>query len=226
MSDEYSRSRAIKVLFDISLSKYPKFKDKLTTLEDNGSLIINKQASSGAVGSRGKRYYQSCHFNRLYNVVLISGFYSVPSIVLDMVSNYSRRKQKAEMLQELLLGLDRVGMISFEPEKLLLFFRALKDCVSLDDCRLPNPFIQLPQVTDNGLGKYPSVLELFTPEIAQASKVDKMIVFYLSGDLNSARNISETLSPEGGSALKIKQWIEHEYREAQEFSTLLKSFLD
>lgn len=223
MAFEYTRAQAMEVLFKFNLTSFTQFRTKISTLEDNGSIQLEKESPTGAIGSRGRRFYLERQLNRLHNVVLISGFYSKPAIIKDVADNLERRQEHVAHLRDLLEGRDRVGDIEFDVEKLKVFLDKLDLCQSLDDERLPIPFKKLPQVIDNGTGKSPTVLEAYSND-SSTSPLEKILAAYLDDDIKQAYRLSKTLGKQTGTPLKIKQWIEREYREAQNFNDLLGSF--
>lgn len=220
----YTRVEAVQKLFGIKLTKHTKFKTKLSTLEDNGSIYLVKEEPMGAIGSRGKRFYLPSQLNRLHNVILISGFYSKPAIIEDVANNLTRRQEHIVALRELLAGRDRVGDIEFDVEALGCFFDHLELCQSFDDERLPNPFIQLPHVIDNGTGQTPCVLDAYNNTDVALTQSERMLAAYLDLEIEKAYKLSKNLESESGTVLKLKYWIEKEYREAQRFDDLLESF--
>mgnify|MGYP000278550566 CR=1 FL=1 len=222
----YSRSDAILSLFGIKLTDFKKFKNKIATLEDNKCILLEIEKSTGATGSRGKRSYLPRQLNRLHNVVLISGFFSKPAIVKDVVEKLSRRKEHVEALRNLLAGRDRVGNIQFDVGALSKFFDCLESCQSLDDQRFPNPFIQLPQVIDNGSGQFSCVLDAYNSADMEITQLEKMLAAYLGYEIELAYQLSTSLDVESDSVFKMKQWVEREYQEAQCFDDLLESFLN
>lgn len=220
----YTRVEAVQKLFGIRLTQYTKFKTKLSTLEDNGSINLVKEESTGTTGGRGKRFYLPSQLNRLHNVILISGFYSKPAIIEDVANNLTRRQEHIVALRELLAGRDRVGDIEFDVEALGYFFDRMELCQSFDDERLPNPFIQLPHVIDNGTGQAPCVLDAYNNTEVALTQSERMLAAYLDLEIEKAYQLSITLKSESGTVLKLKHWIEKEYREAQRFDDLLESF--
>jgi hypothetical protein len=222
----YTRSDAILTLFRIKLTDFPKFKNKIATLEDKECISLEVEKSTGATGSRGKRYYFPKQLNRLHNIILISGFYSKPAIVKDVADNLNRRQEHVVALRDLLAGRDRVGDIQFDVDALAQFFDSFESLQSLDDERLPNPFIQLPQVIDNGTGQFPCVLDAYNSADMAITQLEKMLAAYLNYDIELAYTLSEALDTETGPASKVKQWIKREYHEAQRFDDLLESFFD
>ncbi|MEY8198603.1 MAG: hypothetical protein RPS47_05130 [Colwellia sp.] len=222
----YSRSEAILKLFRIKLTDFPKFKNKIATLEDKACISLEVEKATGATGSRGKRFYLPRQLNRLHNIILISGFYSKPAIVKDVADKLNRRQEHVAALRELLAGRDRIGNIQFDVGALTQFLNCLESCQSLDDQRLPNPFIQLPQVIDSGSGQFPCVLDAYNSADMALTQVEKMLAAYLDYDIELAYQLSSSLEDSAGSSLKIKQWIEREYHEAQRFDDVLESFFD
>lgn len=222
----YSRAQAIKKLFGIKLTNYPKFKNKIATLEDKECIRLEKEESVGAVGSRGKRFYLPSQFNRLHNIILISGFFSKPAIIKDVADNLSRKQEHVVALRELLADRDRVGDIRFDSLSLAQFLDGLESCRSIDDLKLPNPFILLPHIIDNGTGQFPCVLDAYNSSDTAMTKLEKMLAAYLNYDIELAYQLSTCQEVNVGSSLKVKQWIEREYHEAQCFDDLLDSFFD
>ena len=222
----YTRSQATQKLFGIKLAGFAKFKDKIITLENKACIHFENEMAMGGKHSRGKRSYLPSQLNRLHNVVLIAGFYSKPAIVKDVADNLSRRQEHVTALRELLAGRERVGDIQFDVAALASFLDRLEHCQSLDDECLPNPFIQLPQVIDNGTGQSPSVLDAYNSADMALTQLERMLAAYLDYDIELAYQLSTELDLENGSALKFKHRIEKEYREAQRFDDLLESFFD
>ncbi len=220
----YSRSQAIQELFRVKLTDFPKFKNKIITLEDKGCIKLELKMAMGGKDSRGKRSYLPKQLNRLYNTILISGFYSKPSIVKDVADNLTRRQEHVIALRELLGDRVRVGDIQFVEGALGEFLDQLENCQSIDEVQLTNPFIQLPHVIDNGTGQFPCVLDAYNSSDIAMTQLEKMLAAYLDYDLELAYQVSKTLEVGAGSPLKIKQWIEREYHEAQRFDDLLDSF--
>lgn len=222
----YSRTKAVKKLFDINLSKHSSFKNRISTLEDNKSLNLVIEKPTGSIGSRGKRYYLDSQLDRLHNVILISGFYSKPAIIKDIVNNPARRQEHVDVLRELLVGRDRIGDIQLNVETLENFLTSLEQCLSFDNVRLPNPFIQLPHVIDNGSGKSPCVLEAYSNSDIVLTKTEKMLAAYLDCDIELAYQLSHDINFKDGATHKFKDWIEKEYHEAQRFDELLEDFFN
>lgn len=222
----YKRVEAIQTLFGFTLTKYTKFKSKISTLEDNGSIDLVKEEATGAKGSRGKRFYLPNQLNRLHNVILISGFYSKPEIIEAIANNLTRRQESVVALRELLEGRNRVGDIEFNVGALACFFDRMTSCQSLDDERLPNPFIQLPQIIENGTDQLQCVLDAYNSTDMALTQSERMLAAYLDLEIEKAYQLSTTLNSESGTVLKLKHWIEKEYREAQRFDDLLGSFFN
>jgi hypothetical protein len=222
----YKRSEAIQLLFGVKLTGFAKFKDKIITLENKECINFEHEMAMGGANSRGKRSYLPSQLNRLHNVVLISAFYSEPAIVKALVDKLNHRQDRALALRELLAGRDRVGDIQFNTNALTSFLDRLEVCCSLDDERLPNPFIQLPQVIDNGTGKSPCVLDAYNSTDLALTQSERMLAAYLDLDIELAYQLSTTLDSESNTIHKLKQWIEREYREAQRFDDLLGSFFN
>ncbi len=222
----YKRSEAIQKLFGIKLTGFAKFKDKIITLENKACIHCENEMAMGGKHSRGKRSYLPSQLNRLHNVVLIAGFYSKPAIVKDVADNLSRRQEHVTALRELLAGRERVGDIQFDVAALASFLDRLELCQSIDDERLPNPFIKLPQVIDNGTGQLLSVLDVYSDADVQLSKVERMLAAYLNLDLDVAYKLSNELDAASGVSLQLKQRIQRDYCEAQHFDDLLESFFN
>lgn len=222
----YSRSQAIQKLFAVKLTIFPKFKNKIITLEDKGCIEYQNEMAMGGKDSRGKRSYLPKQLNRLHNIILISGFYSKPAIVKDVADKFDRRQDHVMALRELLGDRNRVGEIYFVKGALRLFLDELEACRTLDEVKLTNPFIQLPHVVDNGTGQFPCVLDAYNSSDISMSQLEKMIAAYLDYDLELAYKISRTLEAGAGSPHKIKQWIKREYHQAQRFDDDLDDFLN
>ena len=221
----YSRAQAIQKLFSVKLTEYPRFKNKIITLEDKGCIVFENEESM-VPGGRGKRSYLPSQLNRLHNIILISGFYSKPAIVSDVSENLTRRQEHVTALRGLLSARERVGDIHFDVIALAGFLERLEACQSLDDEQLPNPFVRLPHVVDNGTGQFPCVLDAYNSGDISMTQVERMLAAYLDYDLELAYQLSTTIEEDTGSPLKIKQWIAREYHEAQRFDDLLEGFLN
>ena len=220
------RSRAIKNLFSLKLSDYPKFKEKLTTLEDNGALLINKTPPSGGHKSRGRREYFPEHLILLHNVVLISAIYPKPEVVLDIIKNLSYRLDCAKELDRLLNGRHEVGGIEFDSVNLALFLAELKTDKTLQDFKLSNPFKVLPQTIPHSVDGYLSVLSAFHLPEASASDFDKVMAFYLDQKIGEAYDLALTLSKVTNDQKKYVDLVLNTYHQAKEFDDVLESFFD
>lgn len=220
------RSRAIKNLFSLKLSDYPKFKEKLTTFEDNGALLINKTPPSGGHKSRGRREYFPEHLTLLHNVVLISAIYPKPEVVLDIVKSTSYRLSCAEELERLLSGRQNVGGIEFDSTNLALFLAELKTAKTLQDFKLSNPFKVLPQTIPHSVDGYLSVLSAFHLPDASSSDFDKMMAFYLDQKISEAYELTQTLTNVTNDQKKYVDLVLNTYHQAKEFYDVLESFFD
>lgn len=220
------RSRAIKNLFSLKLSDYPKFKEKLTTLEDNGALLINKTPPSGGHKSRGRREYFPEHLILLHNVVLISAIYPKPEVVLDIIKNLSYRLNCAKELDRLLNGRHEVGGIEFDSANLALFLAELKSAKTLNEFKLSNPFKVLPQTIPHSVDGYLSVLSAFHLPDASSSDFDKMMAFYLDQKISEAYELTQTLTNVTNDQKRYVDLVLNTYHQAKEFDDVLESFFD
>jgi hypothetical protein len=219
-----SRSQAIKKLFGLKLTEYPKFKDKLAALEANGALKINKTAPMGGEGSRSKRYYLPEHLAALHNVVLISAIYPKPQVILNIVEDADYRRKCAGEIEDLLAERTEVGQIEIETAKLDEFLAYLKSGLSLTDSKIVNPFKTLPQTIPHKVDGYLSVLAAYhLPEVV-SSNFERMMAYFFDLEIVEAYELSLRLTDATKNRKKYIDLIQSTYRESKEFEEVLESF--
>ena len=221
-----SRSRAFESLFATKLSDCNNFKSKLTTLEDNKTLNIQKTEAIGSRNSRGGRSYLPEHLDLLHNVVLISAIYPKPKVIQEIVSNPVKRKQCADEIKTLINGRNNLAGIQLIPSQLVNFLDGLRSDQQLDRFKLANPFKILPQTIKSEVNGYLSLLEAFHLPSVVASDFERMMAFYLDQEIAEAYGLALTLRKLEGIQKKYIDLVIKVYKEAKEFDAVFESFFD
>lgn len=221
-----SRSVAFERLFGIKLSECNNFKNKLTTLEDNGSLKIHKTATTGSLDSRSSRSYLPENLNLLHNVVLISAIYPKPTVIQEIVSSSIKRKEYAKDIKALINGRNNVAGIYFIPSKLVDFIDGLSSVRELASFKLANPFKVLPQTIKSKVSGYLSVLEAFHLPDVVTSDFERMMAFYLDREIENAYELALTLKNLDGIQKQYLDLILMTHQEAKDFDDVFESFFD
>jgi hypothetical protein len=221
-----SRSRAFEKLFGTKLSDCNNFKNKLTTLEDNETLIIQKTEAIGSRDSRGGRSYLPEHLDLLHNVVLLSAIYPKPKVIQEIVSNPAKRKECADEIKALINGRSNIAGIQLIPSQLDHFLDGLRSDQELNKFQLVNPFKFLPQTIKSEVSGYLSVLEAFHLPDVVASDFERMMAFYLDQEIEEAYELAVSLNKLEGEQKKYLDLVLLTYQEAKDFDDVFESFFD
>lgn len=222
--NDISRSRAFKKLFGVELKDCNNFKNKLTTLEDNGTLECLKSEPSGGRDSRGSRSYQPQHMDLLHNVVLISAIYPKPQTIKGIVKDFEQRHENANQIEKLIGGRKDIAGIQLDLNKFDQFLTGFRSERELDQFRLKNPFIVLPQTIKAEINGYLSVLQAVRLPESGSSDFDRMMSFYLDEEIEEAYELAQSLTGLKGDQKKYLKLVISTYRAAYDFEKAFESF--
>jgi hypothetical protein len=221
-----SRSKAFEDLFGIKLSDCNNFKNKLTTLEDNGSLKIHKTVATGSLDSRSSRSYLPENLYLLHNVVLMSAIYPKPTVIQEIVSSSIKRQECAKDIKALINGRNDVAGIHLIPSKLVSFLDGLSSGKELGEFKLVNPFKVLPQTIKSEVNGYLSVLEAFQQSSVAVSDFERMMAFYLDREIEDAYELALTMQNLDGIQKQYLDLVLMTHKEAKDFDDVFESFFD
>lgn|GEM_PF-2175116 len=222
-NDALSTPEAIRALFSIELSKHKGFKDLVYPLVRYKKFLKVHKVPIGESSSREQLLIDKCSLNKLYNAVLLQGFFADSKRVRDIFSNNVKRKEAADFLETVVCGRQSVIGISLQSEALIEFISNLKSDFSLSDDKMPNPFEQLPQLSLNGKT---SLIQVLLVQSAVLSDGDTMMLNFLDGDLKKAYDAACKLESDDQTLIKYKAIIVQKYQEAKEFDKLLDDLLN
>lgn len=218
---EYSSSEVVQKLFNVDINEYRKFKDSITTLEGkkNSNSILKPKMIDIPGQHNKKRVYLEEQFIYFFNVIIIQGFFPKPKIISELLNDFEARSEQADFLSDTLLDRSEVGKIKLKPEEIKTFLDELKNPnFDFHNKRLTNPFSKLPQLENI------SLIGALAHENKATRESTMMMEQYFSGNLSESYEISKKITESEGIVSKYKERIEKEYREAEEFDSLLDSF--
>lgn len=228
--DEYiSTPDAILELFKVNLSEHKEFKDLLYSFIRNrgkGDSFLNTkevpQENTGA-NTRNNLFIPRNSLIKLNNAVILQAFFNDTKKVKKIFTNDKLRRKASDLIaliltdRNLILGIE---LQSRNAEELVKLMRSNK---SLDTNRLPNPFLELPQLS---LGGMTSIIQGLIAQSAALSQGHSMMDEFLNGDLECAYETSMSLQSFDFSIKKYQTLVQNKYKEAMEFEELLENLLN
>lgn len=222
-SDAISPPDAIRMLFSVELSEYKGFKDLVYPLIRNkGFLNVNKEHMGGA-SNKHHLLIARDSLNKFYNAVLLQGFFADSKRVRLIFSDKEKRLEAGEFLDIILSERQSILGVGLQSSKLVEFIQIIKSNISLAEYRLPNPFIELPQLSLNGLT---SVMQVLLAQSAVLMHGETMMLHYLNGDIEKAYQAACLFEPTDKILTKYHVLICQQYKEAKEFEDLLDYLLN
>ncbi len=220
--DRFSPPDAIRKLFSIELSEHKGFKDLVYPLiRSKGFLVVHKEPMGGA-SDKHHLFIASKSLNKLYNAVLLQGFFADSKRVRAVFSDGAKRLEAAEVLATILLDRQSILGVGIQSASLSEFISKMKSNISLADERLPNPFHELPQLSINGAT---SVMQALLAQSAVLSSGDVMMTHYFSGELEKAYRAACKLVTDHPVLVKYQTLIHQQYQDAKQFDNLLDDLL-
>lgn len=214
---------AIRTLFSIELSEHKGFKDLVYPLiRSKGVLVVHKEHMGGA-SNKHHLLISSKSLNKLYNAVLLQGFFADSKRVRAIFSDGAKRFEAAEVLATILLDRQSILGVAIQPELLSEFISKMKSDISLSEERLPNPFYELPQLSINGVT---SVMQALLAQSAVLTSGDAMMTHYFNGELKKAYRAACKLDTDHPVLIKYQTLIHQRYQDAKQFDNLLDDLLN
>jgi hypothetical protein len=219
VNNAISLPEAFESLFNRKLSAHPKGRTTITTLFD--ALIKAKLLDK--VSGPLKRERESKQILRgsmvlFHNAVLLQAIYAAPKEVIKIFKDEKDRQQMTAWAKSLLLQQQSVAGIGLLAPELPHFFDLLESGADLGVKKLPNPFVELPQLALDGSS---SLMQRMVVQAAVLSAGDSMMLHYFNGDLEAAKHIADTLPATNGFLERYRLMIIDRYAEADEFDQLL-----
>lgn len=224
----YTAPEAIWELFAIDSARYPNFRNAVNTLlkakMPDKKLFFKpreEERLGGGCGSRSRSYYSEAQLVQLHNAVLIHGIFGMPKQVMKFFDSraVAERKKLATWVQELLVNRQSVVGIGLLPPELRDFVELLGSDVDLYEEKLPNPFMELPQLALDGRD---SLLSAMTTQLSVLSVDESMMIHYLNNNIEAAYQAAQQL-PDSPETLigRYKSLIVNEYQELSAFDEFL-----
>jgi hypothetical protein len=222
-SNTMSLPDAFESLFNRKLSAHHKGRTTITTLFD--ALISAKLLEK--IPDPFKRERESKQLLRdnlvlFHNAVLLQAIYAAPKEVIKIFNDKTDRQQMTSWAKSLLLQQQSVAGIGLIAPEVPLFFTLLESDADLRAEKLPNPFVELPQLALDGSS---SLLQRMIVQAAVLSVGDSMMLHYFNGNLEAAKSAAESLPPTDGILECYRQMIVNRHTEAVEFDQLLDDWL-
>ncbi|MFT6908405.1 MAG: hypothetical protein ACJAS1_005105 [Oleiphilaceae bacterium] len=217
-----SPPEAIRRLFSIELSEHKEFKDLVYPLvRSKDFLRIKKELMS--LGSKKHHLWIAPEsFDKLYNAVLLQGFFADSKKIKDIFTKKESRIKAADFLEFIFNGRQLVLGIELQNQALTELILQLRSVTSLSDMRLKNPFRELPQLSLNGMT---SVMQVLLAQSAVLSTDESMMIYYLNDELEKAYEISCQQQPKDAVLKKYHALIQKHYHDANEFDKLLDNLI-
>ncbi|HSH87296.1 MAG TPA: hypothetical protein VK958_08630 [Methylophilus sp.] len=210
-------SQAIEKLFSIKLADYPKFKDEIHSLlriknfiEQDKKLIVQRETV----------HLYTDQLIKFHNAIILQAFFK-PKIIISIFNDAQSREDASNAIE--LLIFDRhsilgVGLLSPEITRLL---QTLRVDLDLTKEKLPNPFVQLPQLSLSGVT---NIMKELLAQSAMLTLDESMVAYYLDGDLEKAFELAKACTANNNLVNKYKQRIISDYENAVEFEKTLDFF--
>lgn len=221
---ELSIPRAIKKLFFIELSQYKGFKDRVYPLVKNKNQdFIAARRKRMSSGSRDELFISVDSLDKLHNAVILQGFFADTKRVKSLFSDKKKRAEATEFLSTIFAVHKSVYDEVLQAKELTRLIDIMHSETPLDSIRLPNPFIELPQLSINGLT---TVMQALLAKSAVLSHGEVMMMHYINGDLAQAYEEACKTKSESAVVMKYRSLIMHRYQEAKDFDNLLDDLLN
>lgn len=219
MDSSVTLAAAFEKLFNRKLSAHPKGRATITTLFD----ALIKEGLLEKIPDPLKRERETKRFSTdnlvlFHNAVLLQAIYAAPKEVIKIFKNKADRQQMTGWAKSLLMQQQSVAGIGLLAPELPSFFALLESDANLCREKLPNPFVELPQLALDGSS---SLLQRMVAQAAVLSSGDSMMAHYFNGDLEAAKRVADSLPPADGILEHYRKMILGSYKEAAEFDRLL-----
>jgi hypothetical protein len=212
-------AEAFRKLFQVDINRYEPIKHSLNSLIKSKLIVHIKEPLSHTSGGRNRIWILPDQLDTLNNAVLLHGIFwntrTISKIFKDK-RPFTFRYRMAEMTKIALSG--RQLGVALLPRELDEFLNLLGSEVDLKSKRLPNPFHDLPQLSEDR--EYGIIQQMLT-QSALLSNGDNMMLHYLNGDLQQAKDAAQSIDMDDPRLGPYRAMIEREYREASEFDALL-----
>lgn len=217
-----SPPNAIRHFFSIELSEHKGFKDLVYPLvRSKGFLKVSKEPMS--MGSAKNHLLIAPEsLNKFYNAVLLQGFFADSKKIRDVFTNKENRIKAADFLEFIFSGRQSVLGIGLQNQAFTKLICQLKSDISLSEMRLENPFIELPQLSLNGMT---SVMQVLLAQSAVLSTDESMMIYFLNGELEKAYQASCQQQPKNALLKKYHALIQKQYHDANEFDNFLDNLI-
>ncbi|PKH02093.1 hypothetical protein CXF72_13330 [Psychromonas sp. MB-3u-54] len=212
--------RAIHKLFGVEIAKYKSFKDLIYPLVRSGFISHYKEPIQNS--DKNTIFITYDQLDKLYNAVLLQSIFPDSKTIKSIFENKTVRADKAKAIRLLLQdrqSIAGIGLLSAEVER---FVTMLESDSCLSQKRLPNPYVELPQLSFTGIT---NLMQALLVQSAALSVTDSMLAHYLSGNLEKSWELSKNIEPILPIIQDYKMKIDKEYKEALEFDKLLDDLI-
>lgn len=207
---------AVKDLFGIKLTSYPKLKDQLNSLVRNELIYMDVQR----ISHRNHRSLPTCELTTLFNATLLLAIFPDPARVKLIFDDVEVRQRAAKLAGLIVMNRQSLlELVHLNVNAATFVDKLATPNLDLRKHRLDNPFEVLPQILLKGdMG----LLDCYVARSASLAKADPMLRCYLDGELDVAAQhaVRVALAAENESIelVKLAQHIEAEFGAAKEFS--------
>lgn len=212
-------SEAAKELFGVKLSKHPKFKNAINALLKPVEIKHDKIEIISA-GDRKKTKIYRDQLTKLFNAVLLQAFFT-PAKIKPIFSNNKARQNAADAIELVMMERQSVLGLGLYTQEIMKFLEMLKGSDDLTITRLPNPFVELPQLSLDGVT---NIMKELLTQSAALTECDSMVLHYLNDDIETAYLQACEIHSSNELVNKYKEKIIREYLAAKEFEETLDFF--
>jgi hypothetical protein len=212
-------SEAAKELFGVKLSKYPKFKNAINALLKPVEIKHEKIEIISAADRKKTRIYRD-QLTKLFNAVLLQAFFT-PAKIKPIFSNNKARQNAADAIELVMIERQSVLGLGLNAQEMMTFLEMLKGSEDLTITRLPNPFVELPQLSLDGVT---NIMKELLTQSAALTECDSMVLHYLNDDIEIAYSKACDINSSNELVNKFKEKITQEYFTAKEFDETLDFF--
>jgi hypothetical protein len=209
-------------LFGIKLAKFPKFKDAINGLLKS-ELINHKKEdidSDTSTGRRRRTLIYRDQLSKLHNAILLQAFFT-PLKIKNIFSDRVERLNAADSIEILMINRHSVLGVGVLSQEMMGFLDCLRSELDLSTTKLPIPFVELPQLSLDGIS---NVMKELLAQSAAMTESDSMVLSYLDNDLEKAYLLACEVQSSNKLVNKYKQKIIQEYQASLEFEKTLDFF--